>query len=186
MKASRLACAALLASANAGARPPQGKHNAISYEPIALASAGISAQYERWLMPDWSAVAGASYRSAAREDFSSRTPGLHLAARYWLSNEEPLANEHGMVGPYFELAVESARTSLTNERTDRFVGAAWNVQESARFGYRFVVFGFQELSAGGGFDIIHELDESGRLAPNTRYSVGLTLSIGWLFDLPRD
>lgn len=86
-----------------------------------------------------------------------------------------------MAGPYLSLAADAARTSVTHVAQDRHVGAAWRIQESVRFGNRFVIWGLQEITPAASIDLIHELDEKGRLAPNTRATLGLDFTVGWVF-----
>ncbi len=147
--------------------------NAISYEPLAILSRGMVLQYERLVAPPFSVVGGAGVRWAARDDFWSQTLLLKLEARLWL--REP------MRGPYFGFGTSTARTELENRRYDRSLGAIWQLQESARFGYRFVLFDFQELTPSVGLNVIHDFDENGRLAPSTVVSLGANFSVGWLF-----
>lgn len=156
--------------------------NAISYEPLAITSRGFLLQYERLISPRLSLVGGAGARFAARDDFSSWTLVLKSEARFWLSGREGLSDARGMVGPYLALALAGSRTELEHRATDRVLGAMWDVEESFRFGYRFVIFGFQEITPSVGVGMVHEVDESGRLAPATRASwFGLNLTVGWMF-----
>lgn len=168
-----LALAAMLGSARA--RADEHDRNAISYEPFAILSRGLVLQYERLILPRVSVVGGAGARFAARDDFSSATWMGKAEGRYWLKREA------GMTGPYFGFQQTVSRTSLESRRYDRSIGAYWQVEESARFGYRFVVFGFQEITPSVGLSLIHEFDERGILAPVTQATAGMNLSIGWMF-----
>jgi hypothetical protein len=156
--------------------------NAISYEPFAITSRGMLLQYERLVLPKLSLVGGVGARFAARDDFSSWTLVLKSEARWWLTAREALSDTRGMVGPYLALALAGSRTELEHRATDRVLGAMWDVEESLRFGYRFVIFGFQEITPSVGFGMVHEIDENGRLAASTRPSYfGLNLTVGWMF-----
>ena len=157
------------------------KQNAISFEPLAILSRGFLIQYERLFGDRVSAVLGPGIRFAAREDFSSETLVLHGEARYWVARRELISHEPGMVGPYAGLAIDLGRTSVRSLSQDRSLGAMLTLQESARFGYRFVIFGFQEITPSFGVDLVHEFDEQGRLAATTRFTVSANLTVGWLF-----
>lgn len=156
-------------------RAAEPKHNAISWEPFALLSRGMLIQYERLVLPELSLVGGVGARFGARDDFASETWVLKAEGRWWLKEKR------GMTGPYLSLGSLAARTSLESRRQNRSLGAYWQVEETARFGYRFVVFGLQEITPSVGLSVIHELDEQGRLAPITRGTMGFNLSVGWLF-----
>jgi hypothetical protein len=158
------------------------KPNAISYEPLAITSRGMLLQYERLILPKLSLVGGIGARFAARDDFSSWTLVLKSEARWWLSGREAISETRGMVGPYLGLAVAGSRTELEHRASGRSLGAMWDVEESIRFGYRFVVFGFQEITPSIGVGMVHEVDEQGRLAPVTRPAyLSFGLSVGWMF-----
>lgn len=160
-------------SATATAAEP--KKNAISWEPFALMSRGMLIQYERLVLPELSLVGGVGARFGARDDFASETWVLKAEGRWWLRQKR------GMTGPYLALGSVAARTSLESRRRNRSLGAYWKVEESARFGYRFVVFDLQEITPSVGLSVIHEFDERGLLAPVTRGTLGFNLSVGWLF-----
>ncbi len=149
--------------------------NAISHEPFAMMSRGVFVQYERLVLPKVSLVGGLGARFAARDDFSSHTTSFKLEARWWL------AADAGMTGTYVGVASVAARTSVYNRRYDRDLGAIWRIEESLRIGYRFVVFGFQEITPSMGLNVIHDFDERGRLAPLTYVTLGVNLTIGWMF-----
>ena len=170
----------LLTSAQARA-DPLGKRNAISHKPFALASSGVVVQYERYFAAHWSALAGLGARRAAREDFRSTTLSLVSEGRYWLTRRDWASGTTGMAGPYLSFAADAARTSVTHVVLDRHVGASWRIQESARFGNRFVIWGLQEITPAASLDIMHDFDEKGRLAPNPRATLGLDLTVGWVF-----
>lgn len=159
----------------------QPRHNAASYEPLAILSRGLVLQYERLLLPKISVLGGGGARFAARDDFASWTLVLKGEARWWLTGHEGLSDSRGMVGPYLGLAVAGARTALEHRSSGRSLGAMWDVEESFRFGYRFVIFGVQEITPSVGISMAHELDERGRLAPETRGSLTFGLTVGWLF-----
>lgn len=160
---------------------PQGKRNAISHKPFALASSGLSVQYERYLAERWSVAGGLGARRAAREDFSSHTVTVLSEGRFWLTRRDWASGYAGMAGPYLALALDAARTSVRYVPTDRHVGAMWEVQERFGFGNRFVLWGLQELSVAASVDVIHDFDEDGRLAPNTQTTLGLDFTVGWVF-----
>jgi hypothetical protein len=171
--------AARIASAEPAEPPP--KVNAISYEPLAILSRGFLIQYERLFGDRVSAVLGPGVRFAAREDFSSDTFVVHAEGRYWLTRRDLASRRRGMVGPYLALTTDVGRTTVESLTEDRSLGAMWTLQESARFGYRFVIFGFQEISPSFGLDLVHEFDEDGRLAATTRFTISANLTVGWLF-----
>lgn len=174
---ARQALGALLAIAStSGHAAAEPKHNAISWEPFALLSRGMLVQYERLVSPKASLVGGVGARFGARDDFESETWTLKAEGRYWLRSAE-----RSMSGPYLGLTSVVARTSLRSRRYDRDIGAYWQVEESARFGYRFIVFDLQEITPSAGLSVIHEFDERGVLAPITRGTLGVNLSVGWLF-----
>jgi hypothetical protein len=184
---ARALFAALLVAGGAPAAPGETpsnqapKQNAISFEPLAILSRGFLIQYERLFGDRLSAVLGPGIRLAAREDFSSETLVLHGEARYWVARRELISREPGMVGPLAALAVDFGRTSVRSLSQDRSLGAMLTLQESARFGYRFVIFGFQEITPSFGLNLVHEFDERGRLAATTRFTVSANLTVGWLF-----
>ncbi len=178
-RAPLFACVLLLAGA--ARAEPKGKRNAVSHKPFALASSGIVVQYERYLAERWSALGGLGGRRAAREDFRSYTLSFVSEGRFWLTRRDWASGHRGMAGPYLGAAADAARTSVTYVPTDRHVGAAWRVQESLRFGNRFVIWNLQEITPAASLDVVHEFDEKGRLAPNTRTTLGLDLSVGWVF-----
>ena len=155
--------------------------NAISFEPLAIPSRGFLLQYERLFGDRISAVLGPGVRYAARQDFVSRTLVGHAEGRYWLVRRELISEERGMVGPYAGLSVDLARTTLDSLSLGRSLGAMWTFQESARFGYRFVIFGFQEITPSLGVNMVHEFDEQGRIASTTRLTLSANLTVGWLF-----
>jgi hypothetical protein len=158
------------------------KRNAISYEPFAITSRGMVVQYERLLLPKWSLIGGAGARFGARDDFSSWTLVLKSEGRWYMSAKEGLSDAEGMVGPYLSLTVTGARTALEHRSSGRSLGAMWDIEESFRFGYRFLIFGFQEITPSMGFSLVHEVDEQGRLAPMTRLAyLDFGLTVGWLF-----
>lgn len=171
--ASLLALGVILVRSSASADVHD--RNAISYEPFAILSRGLVLQYERMIVPRVSVVAGAGARFAARDDFSSETWLGKGEGRYWLKRDA------GMTGAYFGFQQTVSRTSLESRRYDRSIGAYWQVEESIRFGYRFVIFGFQEITPSLGLSMVHELDERGILAPVTQATGGMSLSIGWMF-----
>jgi hypothetical protein len=181
---SPAASAALLVlcgqAAWAGEPSPEVAHNAISYQPLAILAKGLVVQYERLLSP-FSIVAGTGLRLPARDDFTSVTWVTHTEARWWFVGREPIADFHGMAGPYAAVGFNVARTELEHDGLDRSLGVAWTLEESARLGYRFVIFGLQEISTALALSVVHDFDQDGRLAPITRPSAGLDLSVGWLF-----
>jgi hypothetical protein len=163
----------VLSSSLARAEAPA--RNAVSYEPFAWLSRGLVLQYERLIAPRVSVLGGVGARFGARDDFSSETWLVKAEGRYWLTRDR------GMTGPYLGVASAAARTHVTNRRQNRSLGAMWDVEESARFGWRFVAFGFQELTPSSGLVVVHEIDERGILAPTTGVTVGFNLTIGWMF-----
>jgi hypothetical protein len=160
-------------------RPP--KPNAVSFEPLAILSRGFLLQYERLFGDRWSALLGPGVRFGAREDFESRTLVLHGEARYWLVRRELISKDVGMVGPFAGAGLNFARTTVESRLLDRSLGSLLTFEETARAGYRFVAFGFQEITPSFGVGLSHEFDERGRLAPSTGIVVGLNLTVGWLF-----
>ncbi|MCC6665075.1 MAG: hypothetical protein IT375_15095 [Polyangiaceae bacterium] len=180
MKGGRLVAVLLLLAGAAGAQP-KGKRNAVSHKPFALASSGVVVQYERYLAERWSALAGLGARRAAREDFRSVTLSFVSEGRFWLSRRDWASDYRGMAGPYLSVAADAARTRVTYVPTDRDVGAAWRIQESLRFGNRFVIWNLQEITPAASLDVIHDFDEQGRLAPGTRTTLGLDFTVGWVF-----
>ncbi|MBK7581524.1 MAG: hypothetical protein IPI67_15105 [Myxococcales bacterium] len=172
---------ALLALPGAAEAAPVTKHNAISHKPFALAASGLTLQYERQLAERWSALAGLGARRAAREDFDSYTLSFISEGRYWLTRRDWASGFRGMAGPYLGVAFDAGRTSVRYVPTDRDVGTLWQLQESFRFGNRFVIWGLQEISLAASFDVRHDFDQGGRLAPNTRVTLGADFSVGWLF-----
>jgi hypothetical protein len=177
-----LLAAASLAASVANAEPRDaGPENAVSYEPLAILSRGFLIQYERLVTDRIGVVLGPGVRFAAREDFASETLVVHTEGRYWLVRRELISRERGMVGPFAALSADLARTSLESLSLARSLGAMWTLQESVRFGYRFVIFGFQEIAPSFGLGMRHEFDEEGRLAATTRPTLGANLTVGWLF-----
>ena len=178
----RAALCVLALASTAAAAEPEPKKNAISYEPFSITSRGLVVQYERLVLDRVSVIGGAGVRFAARDDFSSWTLILKSEARWWISGRDALSDTRGMVGPFLGLGVAGSRTALEHRASDRSLGAMWDVEETLRFGYRFVVFGFQEITPSVGVSVVHEIDEQGRLAPQTRPSVlVLGLTVGWMF-----
>lgn len=176
MRFGAAVCAlALGLSSSAVASAKEHEKNAISYEPFAILSRGLLIQYERLVSARVSLVGGAGARFAARDDFESETWTLKAEGRWWLGRDR------GMTGAYLGFGSIAARTSLESRRRDRALGAYWQVEETGRFGYRFVIFGFQEITPSLGLSVVHEFDESGRLAPITRTTAGMNLSVGWMF-----
>lgn len=147
----------------------------MSWEPFALLSRGMLVQYERLVLPRVSVLGGVGARFGAGDDFASETWVLKAEGRYWLKRDR------GMTGPYLAFTSIAARTAVESRRRHRSLGAYWQVEESARFGYRFVIFGLQEVTPSWGISMIHEFDERGRLAPTTTGTVGMNLSVGWMF-----
>lgn len=178
---SALLTASLAASAVVAEPGDARPRNAVSYEPLAILSRGFLIQYERLVTERIGVVVGPGVRFAARQDFASETLVLHTEGRYWLVRRELISKQHGMVGPFAALSVDLARTSLESLSLERSLGAMWTLQESLRFGYRFVIFGFQEITPSFGIGMVHEFDEDGRLAPTTRLALGANLTVGWLF-----
>jgi hypothetical protein len=163
-------------------KPPELEKNAISYEPFAISSRGLLVQYERLIARRFSLVGGLGARFAARGDFSSTTLVLHGEGRYWIAGRDPLSDVHGLAGPFLALAFDAGRTTLHDRVEDRSVGAGWTLVESPRFGYRVVALGVQEISLALGFDVVHEIDEQGRLASNTRVALlSFVVTVGWVF-----
>jgi hypothetical protein len=179
-----LACIALLVTllSSSTALAAETQPNAISYEPLAITSRGLLLQYERLVLPRLSVVGGVGARFAARDDFSSWTLILKSEARFWLAGREALSDTQGMVGTYLALSLAGSRTELEHRASGRTIGAMWDVEETIRFGYRFVVFGFQEITPSVGIGMVHEIDERGRLAPATRATyLSFGLTVGWMF-----
>lgn len=169
---------AVAAAHEAADDPP--KRNAISYKPLAILSRGLVVQYERLLEPV-SIVAGSGLRAAARDDFSSVTWLTHTEGRWWFLGEEPITDTPGMGGLYLGVGFNVARTELESDSLGRSIGVDWTLEESLRFGYRFVLFGLQEITPSIVGAIVHDFDEDGRLAPTTRPTFGFDLTVGWLF-----
>jgi hypothetical protein len=159
----------------------EAKRNAISFEPLAILSRGFLLQYERLFGDRVSVLAGPGVRFGARQDFASETLVLHTEGRYWFVRRELISGEPGMVGLYAGLAVDLGRTRVESLSLDRSLGAMWTLDESARMGYRFVAFGFQEITPSVGLHLVHEFDERGRLAATTDFTIGANLTVGWLF-----
>ncbi len=172
---------ALAAAAPASEPAFEPKRNAISYEPFAILNRGLVVQYERLVLPEISWVGGLGVRFGARDDFASQTWTLKTEARWWLQSKDRISGTRGMAGPYLAFGSVAARTTLERRRDDRSLGAYWQVEETLRFGHRFVVFGFQEITPSLGMSVVHEFDEAGRLAPNSRLTFGMNLSVGWMF-----
>ncbi len=182
MRGSALAlCAAVLVLPHVASAEPKGKRNAIVHKPIALLSSGIAVEYERYLAERWSVLGGAGARRAAREDFDSYTLTLLSEGRFWLTRSDWASGYAGMAGPYLAFAFDAGRTSVRYVPSDRHVGAMWKLEESFRFGNRFVIWGLQEVSVALALDVMHEFDEKGRLAPNTQLTIGADLTVGWVF-----
>jgi hypothetical protein len=175
------AFALVVCGAGAARAELPAKPNVISHKPFALTSSGITVQYERALARRWSVLGGLGARRAAQLDFSSHTETFVSEGRYWLSGRDWLTGFEGIAGPYLGVAFDAGRTSVTNVHSDRWLGAIWTLQESFRFGDRFVFWDLQEVSLALSFDVIHEFDEKGRLAPNTRMTVGADFTVGWVF-----
>jgi len=162
--------------------PPAPKdENAISYKPWSITSRGLTLQYERLVMRKLSLIGGLGFRSAAREDYSSWTNVVVLEARRWLGNGDWATDYPGMAGLYLGFAFDAGRTSVRGVRDDRWIGAMWTLQESVRFGNRWVLWDLQEISVAIGLDLIHDFDEKGRLAANTHGSLGMDFTVGWVF-----
>jgi hypothetical protein len=178
---SALLGASLAASVALAEPRDAGPQNAVSYEPLAILSRGFLIQYERLVTDRIGVVLGPGVRFAARQDFASETLVVHTEGRYWLVRHELISKERGMVGPFAALSANLARTSLESLSLQRSLGAMWAIQESVRFGYRFVIFGFQEITPSFGLGMVHEFDEDGRLAATTRLTLGANLTVGWLF-----
>jgi hypothetical protein len=178
---SALLAASLAVSAATAAPRDAEPKNAVSYAPLAILSRGFLIQYERLVTERIGVVLGPGVRFAAREDFESETLVVHTEGRYWLVRRELISKERGMVGPFAALSADLARTSLESLSLERSLGAMWTLQESVRFGYRFVIFGFQEITPSFGLGMVHEFDEEGRLAATTRLTLGANLTVGWLF-----
>lgn len=172
--------AAALATSAARAELP-AKPNVVSHKPFAITSRGITVQYERALGRRWSALAGLGARRAAQVDFSSHTEVFVSEGRYWLSGRDWATGFEGIAGPYLAFAFDAGRTSVSSVHGDRWLGAIWTLQESVRLGNRFVVWDLQEITLALSLDMIHEFDEKGRLAPNTRWTVGADFTVGWVF-----
>ena len=170
----------LSAMAEEPSAPEVSKRNAISYKPLAILSRGMVVQYERLVAP-FSIVAGSGLRAAARDDFSSVTWLTHVEGRWWFLGEEPITDMPGMGGLYLGVGLNVARTDLHSDSLDRSVGVNWTLEESLRFGYRFVLFGLQEITPSITGAAVHDFDEDGRLAPTTRPTIGFDLTAGWLF-----
>lgn len=183
MKGAWVALVSLLVLTSSPAfAEPAAKRNAISYEPLAITSRGMVLQYERLIWPKWSVLGGIGARFGARDDFSSWTLILKAEARWWISGRDGISDIRGMAGPFLGLGVAGARTSLEYRSTGRSLGAMWDIEETFRFGYRFVIFGFQEITPSVGFSVVHEVDEQGRLAAQTRPAyLDFGLAIGWMF-----
>lgn len=165
----------LLHAPRAALADQQPARNAISHEPFAILSRGFVVQFERLVLPDVSVIGGVGARFAARDDFTSQTWLGKLEGRYWLSDRP------GMVGSFAAFGATAARTAVENRRMGRDLGALWQLEETLRIGYRFVAFGFQEITPSSGIDVIHEFDERGRLAPITYVTLGVNLTVGWMF-----
>jgi hypothetical protein len=162
--------------------PPAAKdENAVSYKPWSITSRGLTLQYERLVLRKLSLVGGLGFRSAAREDYSSWTNVVVLEARRWLLDGDWATGYPGMAGLYLGFAFDAGRTSVRSVRDDRSLGALWVLQESFRFGNRWVFWDLQEISVAIGLDLIHDFDEKGRLAPNTHGTVGMDFTVGWVF-----
>lgn len=154
--------------------------NAISYKPLSILARGLSLQYERLVAP-LSVAAGTGLRFGARDDFRSVTWLTHLEARWWFIGREPIADVAGMAGPFVGAAFDVGRTELDSTSLDRSVGVGWTLEESLRAGYRFVLFGVQEVTPAATAALVHDVDQAGRLAPTTRPTLGFDLTTGWLF-----
>jgi len=160
---------------------PARDKNAISHKPFAITSRGLTLQYERLLTRRVSALGGLGARSAAREDFSSFTTTVLTEGRYWLTGRDFATGYPGMAGPFLGVSVLGSRTSVRNVQSDRSLGALLTLQESVRFGNRFVLWNVQEITLAVSMDMIHEFDERGRLAANTRGTLGFDFTVGWVF-----
>ncbi len=169
----------LLFAREASATPP--KRNAVSYEPLSIAARGISIQYERLLLRKLSIVGGVGARRSSRGDYSSTVLSLRSEARWWLVAHEGWSGLDGMVGMYLGGGVDLARTSVHDRVEDRDIGSSYELDESLTFGYRFVAFGFQEITPYLGLLAVHDFDESGRLASNTRFTGEFGFTVGWMF-----
>ena len=156
------------------------KRNALSYKPLAILSRGMVVQYERCIEP-MSIVAGSGLRAAAGDDFSSVTWITHTEGRWWFLGEEPITDFPGMAGLYLGLGFNVIRTEVESHALDRTIGVGWTLEESIRFGYRFMLFDLQEITPAITAALVHDFDEDGRLAPSTRPTVGFDLTTGWLF-----
>jgi hypothetical protein len=175
------ASALVASTALAGEPPPQpSKYNAISYKPLSILSRGLTVQYERLVAP-LSLVAGMGLRPGAGDDFSSLTWVTRVEARWWFLGREPISDFVGMGGPFAGVAFDVGRTELESKSLDRSLGVAWTLEESLRIGYRFVLFGVQEITPAATALLLHDVDQQGRLAPSTRASFGFDLTTGWLF-----
>jgi len=162
--------------------PPEPKdENAISFKPWSITSRGLTLQYERLVLAKLSLIGGLGFRSAAREDYASWTNVVVLEARRWLGGRDWATGYPGMAGLYVAFAFDAGRTSVRTVRDDRSLGALWTLQESVRFGNRWVLWDLQEISVAIGLDLIHDFDEKGRLAPNTHGTIGSDFTVGWVF-----
>jgi hypothetical protein len=158
-----------------------GPRHAISVEVPSLTTAGASARYENFLLPDsWSVAGRLGVRGAAQSDYGSFTMSAGAEARYWARGRAFRSGlRHAMIGPFVSAGVDVAHTSTSMDGRD--IGSAITVTEMISVGYRFAAWSKVEITPYAGIGVRTEIDRNGRLPAWTRGTASLGLTAGWMF-----
>ncbi len=161
----------------------ESPRNALSLQLMALASSGITLQYERFIGPPRriSLVTSIGARRSGGDDYSVFETAMGGEVRFWLEGKMAGYRFDGpaMVGPYLGLGVDFGMTRLTQDGHQ--LGTSMRVAEGLSFGIRFAPAHRLEITPSIGTGLRTEWGPHG-LAPWTRFEVvRLGLTIGVLF-----
>lgn len=181
-----LALAATLVAGSAAPAAADGPKSAISIEVPSLSTAGVSVQYERYVLSDTvrrlSVAGSVAARSTAGGDYDSRTLGGAAELRHWITGRSAWSSlEEAMVGLYVGLRLEFGHTATTDRMAEQSIGSTLAMGSSLALGYRFAPWSRVEITPSAGVGGRLEKDLTGRTGVWGRPTLTLGLTVGWLY-----
>lgn len=156
---------------------------ALSVHVPALASAGLSGQYEAMAWrPSLTWAASAGVRTSAAGDYRSWTLNVGGEIRYYFTGTAWRSRwRASLIGPFAGIRLDIARTATRDEQEGRALPGQITVAEYAQVGYRFALWGRVEVTPSIGLGVRTDIDQSGFLPAATRGVLTSGLTVGWLW-----
>jgi hypothetical protein len=155
---------------------PEAPRHVASLPLLAVSGGTLALQGERYLGPErrWSVALALGLRAAAGGDYGSLALSLGGEGRWWF--HRPARGTGGFAGARLDVA----RTAVSDDTHDVALPTTWSWATSLLVGYRWVLWRHLELTPELGLVRTVEVPE-GRLVAQSRGSLSIGLTIGWMF-----